>query len=73
MTERLDPRQVEVLDDDMAELLRKKRPQDRLRIGFNLWISAHKMLTAHIRHSHPDWDDRAVEREVARRLLHGAL
>jgi hypothetical protein len=73
MTGRLDPRQVEVLDEAMAEVLRQKRPQDRLRIGFNLWISAHKMLTSHIRHTHPDWDEKAVESEVARRLLHGAL
>ena len=73
MAGRLDPRQVEVLDDAMADLLRQKRPQDRLRIGFELWISAHKMLMTHIRLSHPDWDEKAVEREVARRLLHGTL
>ena len=73
MTRRLDPRQVEVLDEAMAEVLRQKRPQDRLRIGFNLWISAHNMLTIHIRHTHPDWDEKAVEREVARRLMHGTL
>jgi hypothetical protein len=70
---RLDPRQVEVMDEAMAEVLRKKQPQDRLRIGFKLWISVHGMLTTHIRHSHPDWDEKAVEREVARRLLHGSL
>ncbi len=73
MARQLDPRQVEVLDDVMAEILRHKGPQDRLRIGFELWTSAHKMLMTHIRHSHPDWDDRAVEREVARRLLHGSV
>jgi hypothetical protein len=69
----LDPRPVEVLDEAMAEVLRQKLPQDRLRIGFNLWISAHKMLTTLIRHSHPEWDEKAVEREVAGRLLHGTL
>ena len=73
MVERLDPRQVEALDDVMAEVLRQKRPQDRLRIGFNLWISAHEMLMTHIRHTHPDWDAKTVEREVARRLQHGTL
>ena len=73
MRRRLDPRQVEVLDEAMAEILRQKQPQERLRIGFNLWISAQKMLTSHIRHTHPDWDEKAVQAEVARRLLHGAL
>jgi len=73
MKRRLDPRQVEVLDEAMAEVLRQKRPQDRLRIGFNLWISAHNMLATHLRHTRLDWDEKAVEREVARRFLHGAL
>lgn len=73
MTGRLDPRQVEIMDDVMAEFLRQQRPQDRLRIGFNLWTSAHRMLTTYIRTTHSEWDEKAVEREVARRLLHGAL
>ncbi len=73
MARRLDPSQVEVLDDAVADILRQKRPQDRLRIGFELWISAHKMLMTHLRHSHPDWDEEAVGREVARRFLHGTL
>ena len=73
MRGRLDPSQVEVPDDAVVEILRQKQPQERLRIGFNLWISAHPMLTTHIRHTHPNWDQKAVEREVARRFLHGAL
>ena len=73
MTGRLDPRQVEVLDEAMAEVLRQKEAAERLRIGFNLWTSAHNMLMTHIRHTHPDWDQKAVEREVARRFLHGTV
>jgi len=73
MTDRLDPRQVEVLDDAVAEVLRRKQPAERLKIGFGLWISAHGMLMTHIRHTHPDWDQKAVEEEVARRFLRGTL
>jgi len=73
MTRQLDPKQVEVPDEAMAEVLSRMPPEDRLRIGFNIWISAHNMLMTHIRHTHPDWDQKAVEREVARRLLHGTL
>lgn len=73
MARRLDPSQIEVLDDAMADILRQKRPQERIRIGFELWISAHKMLTTHIQNSHPDWDEKAVQREVDRRFLHGTL
>ena len=73
MTGRLDPRQVEVLDETVAEVLRQKEPAERLRIGFSLWTSAHDMLMTYIRHTHPDWDQIAVEREVARRFLHGTV
>ena len=73
MTRRVDPGQVEVLDDSMAELLRRKSPEERLRIGFEMWTSARGMLTSHLRDIHPDWDQRMVDKEVARRLSHGAV
>jgi hypothetical protein len=67
---KLDPRQVEVVDDRVAEILKSKTPAERLRIGFNMWISARRMLLSHIKDTHPDWSQQEVEREVARRLLH---
>jgi hypothetical protein len=70
---RLDPRQIEAPDELMAEVLRRKSPQERLRIGFNMWVSARNMLMTHIRHSHPDWSLAAVEHEVARRMSHGTV
>ncbi len=70
---KLDPRQVEVVDDRVAEVLKRKTPAERLQIGFNIWISARSMLLSHIRHTHPEWSRQDVEREVARRLLHGAI
>ena len=70
---RLDAGQIEVLDDSMADVLRKKRPAERIRIGFDIWTSAHAMLTAHIKSIHPDWVREHVEREVTRRFLHGTL
>ncbi len=70
---RLDEGQIEVIDDAMAALLKRKTPADRIRIAFTLWSSAHDMLMVHIRKTHPDWDGKRVEREVARRFLHGAL
>jgi hypothetical protein len=70
---RLDPRQIEVPDELMVEVLRRKSPQERLRIGFDMWVSARNMLMTHIRHSHPDWSPKAVEHEVARRMSHGTV
>ena len=72
-TMRLDRSQIEVMDEVMAEVIRRKTPAERLRIGFGLWISAQKMLQTHLATQHPDWDAARVAREVARRLSHGAV
>ena len=70
---RLDRGQIEVVDDVMAEVLRKKTPAERIRIGFNLWTSTRNALISHLKNEHPDWDPRKLQREVARRLSHGAV
>jgi hypothetical protein len=70
---RLDDGQIEVVEDVMAEVLRRKTPAERIRIGFNLWMSARKMLLFHLGKTRPDWDKKKVEEEVARRFLHGSL
>ncbi len=72
-TLRLDPGQIEVVDDSMAEILRHKTPAERIRIGFTLWASTHNMLMIHLKKTHPEWNDERVQKEVARRLSHGAI
>ncbi|MCC7202064.1 MAG: hypothetical protein IT393_05280 [Nitrospirae bacterium] len=70
---RLDAGQIEVIDDVMAEVLRHKTPAERLGIGFSLWVSAYKMLMTHLEKTHPEWDTLRLQKEVARRLSHGAV
>ena len=70
---RLDPGQIEVVDETMAEILRRKTPAERIRIGFALWTSARDMLMTYLKKNHPDWDQGRIEKEVARRLSHGAV
>ncbi len=69
----MDIRRIEVLDEVMAEILRRKTPAERLAIGFGLWRSAHKILRGQLASLHPEWDAQRLEREVARRLSHGAV
>ena len=69
---RLDAGQIEVVDQAMAEVLRRKQPWERIEIGLNLWTGAWKMLTSHLTATHPDWTEEQVRREVARRMSHGA-
>lgn len=70
---RLDRGQIEILDDAMARVLSTKTPAERIKIGFNIWISARNMLMVHLRKSHPEWDDDLLNQEVARRLSHGTV
>ena len=70
---RLDREQIEIADDVMVRVLSGKTHAERIRIGFNIWISSRDMLTAHLRKSHPEWDENMLLREVARRLSHGAV
>jgi hypothetical protein len=69
---RLDPGQIEVLDDDYAAMLRSKTPAQRVAMIGASHRTARLMLAASVRRRHPDWDDDTVNREVARRLLDGA-
>jgi hypothetical protein len=71
--QKLGPRKIEVMDDVMAEILRKKTPAERIQIGFSLWTSARNMLTAHLKSTHPDWDEKQIFQEVAKRLSHGVV
>lgn len=66
------PDHIEVVDDRIAEILRKKSPAERLQIGFSLWESARDFLRAHLASIHPDWDETEIEREISRRFLDAA-
>ena len=68
-----DIQRIEVLDDAMAEVLRRKTPAERLAIGFGLWRSARTLLPGQLASLHPEWDAPQVDREVTRRLSHGAV
>ncbi|MDH4155331.1 MAG: hypothetical protein OEV01_16255 [Nitrospira sp.] len=69
---RLDDGQIEVLDQAMADVLRHKTPAQRLQVGFALWDSTKRMLTAHLSAEHPDWTPKRISQEVVRRMSHGA-
>lgn len=70
---RLDKGQIEVVDDQMAKVLSMKTSAERIRIGFDIWLSARNMLMTYLRKSHPDWNEEMVTKEVAKKLSHGAI
>lgn len=63
---------IEVIDDDMAAVLRAKTPAERLTIAWNIWRFARDTIRRNVAAQHPDWSADEVQRETARRLLHGA-
>lgn len=70
---RLDRGQIEVVDDAVAEILRSKTPSERLQIASGLWSFGRELVVNVLRSQHPDWDERKIAREAARRLSHGAV
>jgi hypothetical protein len=68
---KLDPRRIEVMNEAMAEIARKKTVAERLAVGFGLWRYARRRHEGAVRTDHPDWDDAAVKAEVNRRMARG--
>jgi hypothetical protein len=69
-----------MLDDTTSEalavqlrILRRLSPADRLAVMFELSDNMRSLVAAGVRHRHPDWDDRTVEREVVRLMIGDAL
>ncbi|MGD1276628.1 MAG: hypothetical protein ABR964_05320 [Tepidisphaeraceae bacterium] len=70
---RLLPAVIEVMDDEMAKVIRAKAGAERLRIASEMYASARRMLLSHLQAEHADWDEQRLHHEVARRLSHGAV
>lgn len=69
---RLDPGQIEVVDPEMAAVLRTKTPAERTAMAANLWEYGRDFVLASVRRQHPEFDEKEVQREFLRRFLHEA-
>lgn len=63
----------EIIDDQMAEILRRKSDVQRLRSIDGFWRSARAILRAAIVTEHPDWDRPRINVEISRRISNGAV
>lgn len=64
------PLVIEVVDWEMAAVLRAKTPAERLEIAWGLWEFARNTLRRRIAAEHPDWTKVQVHRAAAQRMLH---
>jgi hypothetical protein len=69
---RLDDGQIEVVDDAVAEVLRRKTPAERVAMIGGMNRVARQILAAQVRRRQPDWGTDQVTAEVARRMARGA-
>ena len=66
-------RDLDIIDDDMARVLRGMTGAERLKIANGMFNSARRMIASHLAAEHPDWDQERIEKETARRISHGAV
>ncbi len=72
MQYRLDDGQIEVVDDAVADVLRRKTPAERVALVSEAWKFARLWVRAAVASQHPDWGESAVQHEINRRLLGGS-
>lgn len=68
----MDIRRIEVVDDAIAEILRRKTPAERLALAFDCNRTVRLRIESHLRSAHPEWTHADVANELRRRLLCGA-
>jgi hypothetical protein len=73
MTSHPDEPRIEVVDDDMARMLRAKTGAERLKIANDMFNAARRMIVSHLTEEHPDWTEEMIQRETSRRISHGSV
>ena len=66
----LDLRRLDIVDHDVARVLRGKSGMERLRLAHEAWELARERLAAFFSAQHPEWERDEVGRQVAKRLSH---
>jgi hypothetical protein len=71
MPRSIDPRNIEVIDDALAAVLRQKTPAERIAMIGSANRTARMIASAGVRHQHPDWEEAKIQFEVIRRVCGG--
>ena len=60
---------IEVVDEALGEVFRRKTPAERIAMIWDSWDSARQWVQAYVASQHPEWDADQVNAEVNRRFL----
>ena len=66
------PTKVEVVDDAIADILRRKTPLEKLQMIAGGWELLRAMHASQVRRAHPDWDEARVQAETSARMANGS-
>ena len=69
--DRLDPRNIEMMDPEMVPILQAMTPAQRLKSLGSMWRQGLAIARGGVKHQHPDWDDARVRQEVIKRMSGG--
>ena len=67
----IDPRRIEILDESIVDVLRKKTIAQRIAMAQDAERTWRQVLEAYLRFRYPTWNDREIMEEIARRRLLG--
>ncbi|HUT61772.1 MAG TPA: hypothetical protein VNA25_28370 [Phycisphaerae bacterium] len=67
-----DRSRIEVIDDAMVEVLRRKTPAERVQMALDANRLMRLRIAGHLQTIHPDWSESQIQGEVARRMLGGS-
>jgi hypothetical protein len=67
-----EPLHIEVIDDQMAEILRAKTPAEKVDMICAANRTARLLAAAGVSYLHPDWDEAQIQAEVIKRVCGGA-
>ena len=65
------PKRIEVMDDDLADVLRQKSPAEKIATNAANDRTVRLLAEAGTQYLHPDWDDKQVHAEVLRPVCSG--
>jgi hypothetical protein len=61
----------EIVDEEMAAVLRQKTGAERLEIAMGMMRSLRNMLESHLRAERPHWSEEQIKLEASRRIAAG--
>jgi len=65
---KIDPRNIELIDDETVEILSKKTGGERMLMAAQMFETARILIRSNIVSNHPDWNEEQILKELRRRL-----